>query len=261
LPLHVFGAHVHVTGEAEDGRRGGRGHPMLPGSRLRDDPALAHADCEKHLSDRVVDLVGARVQQVFALQVDARAPARFAEPPREVERGRATAELRQIPPPLGGERHVAAGVGIGSLQLIERGDQRLRHVSPAVCAEPAAGASGHDKLGSHHRTSAVFHFCTWATNARIFAGSVRPSVSTPLATSTAYGSAACIASPTFSGVSPPDRMTGPASLARATSVQSNARPVPPISPGTCASSRNAATWYRPRSRTLSGPRTLIPLIT
>jgi DNA-binding MurR/RpiR family transcriptional regulator len=57
-------------------------------------------------------------------------------------------------------------------------------------------------------------------NARIFTGSFSPFVSTPDATSTAYGSAARSASVTFSGVSPPERITGPAArAARAAGVE------------------------------------------
>src|SRR5262249_12317933 len=166
--------------------RGGR-HPMLARARFRDDTLLAHAYRQEHLSDRVVDLVGAGVQQVFTFQVDARAATGLGEPPREMERGGPAAEGRQIPPHLGGERRVPKGIGVGGLQLVGRWEERFRHVPPAVGSEPAPRNSGRSRLSDHRRTSTVFHFCTWATNARTFAGSLRPSVSTPVATSTAYG--------------------------------------------------------------------------
>jgi hypothetical protein len=41
---------------------------MLARARLRDDAALAHADRQQRLAERVVDLVGARVRQVLALE-------------------------------------------------------------------------------------------------------------------------------------------------------------------------------------------------
>ncbi len=43
---------------------------MLAGARLGDDALLAHAQGQQTLADGVVDLVGAGVQQVFALEVD-----------------------------------------------------------------------------------------------------------------------------------------------------------------------------------------------
>ena len=59
---------------------------MLPGAGLGDDAALAHAPREQRLPQRVVDLVRAGVQQVFALQPDPRAADPFAEPLGEVQR-------------------------------------------------------------------------------------------------------------------------------------------------------------------------------
>ena len=54
---------------------------MLTGAGLGDDPSLAHPLREYSLAERVVDLVGAGVQQVFALEVDALARGEsFGEP-------------------------------------------------------------------------------------------------------------------------------------------------------------------------------------
>ena len=88
LPLHVFRAHVDVAVEAEQ-RAGGRGRDaVLAGAGLRDDPALAHADGEQRLAERVVDLVRAGMREVLALEEDARAAERVRQPPRFVERRR-----------------------------------------------------------------------------------------------------------------------------------------------------------------------------
>ena len=52
-----------------------RGHAVLPRARLRDDALLAHALAQQGLAQGVVDLVGPRVVQVLALQVDLGAAA------------------------------------------------------------------------------------------------------------------------------------------------------------------------------------------
>ena len=51
----------------------GRGHAVLAGAGLGDDALLAHALGQQSLTDAVVDLVGAGVQQVLALEVNLRA--------------------------------------------------------------------------------------------------------------------------------------------------------------------------------------------
>ena len=69
LALHVHAPHVDVTLEAQERRRRGGRDPVLAGARLGDDPPLAHATRQKHLGERVVDLVRPGVVEVFPLQV------------------------------------------------------------------------------------------------------------------------------------------------------------------------------------------------
>ena len=68
LALDVFAAHVDHAFEAEAGADGGGGHAVLAGAGLGDDARLAHALGQQRLADHVVDLVGAGVVQVFALE-------------------------------------------------------------------------------------------------------------------------------------------------------------------------------------------------
>jgi len=53
---------------------------MLPSSGLRDHATFAHTLNQQRLSDAVIDLVRASMQQVFALQVNLR-PAEFPRQP------------------------------------------------------------------------------------------------------------------------------------------------------------------------------------
>ena len=82
LPLDVLGAHVHDARQVEQ-RAGGRGgDAVLAGAGLGDDPRLAQASGEQRLAERVVDLVGAGVGEVLALEVqpEARDRHRRGEP-------------------------------------------------------------------------------------------------------------------------------------------------------------------------------------
>ena len=67
LPAHVFRAHVNDALKSKQGTDRRCGDAVLPRARLGDDAVLAHALCQQGLPQAVVDLVRARVQQVFAL--------------------------------------------------------------------------------------------------------------------------------------------------------------------------------------------------
>ena len=77
LARHVFGAHVDDAFEAEMRGDGGGGDAVLAGAGFGDDAGLAHFDGEQALADGVVDFVRAGVEEIFALEVDARAAEMF----------------------------------------------------------------------------------------------------------------------------------------------------------------------------------------
>ena len=86
LPLHVFGSHIDFTLKPEHRRDSGRRHPMLAGPGFSDDTRLLHSLGEKPLSDRVIDLMGSGMTEIFAFQIDFRSPQPFRESLRKVER-------------------------------------------------------------------------------------------------------------------------------------------------------------------------------
>jgi hypothetical protein len=129
LALHVDAPHVDFALEAEErGRRGGR-DSVLAGSRFGDDSPLPHPARQQALTDRVVDLVGAGVRQVLALEVDSR-PDALGEARRVVERRRPADEVALQGHELGLEARIPPGGGAGRFELDERGHERLGHEAP-----------------------------------------------------------------------------------------------------------------------------------
>ena len=71
LSADVLLAHEHDARQAQERAGGGRRDAVLAGAGLGDDPRLAEPSGEERLAEGVVDLVGARVGEVLALQVEA----------------------------------------------------------------------------------------------------------------------------------------------------------------------------------------------
>jgi hypothetical protein len=150
LAPHVLGAHVDDAFEAEERRRRRRRHTVLPGAGLGDDARLLHALGEQALAEGVVELVGAGVQQVLALEEDARAAEVTRQPVGEPQRRRTAGVVAQQLAQPGAEDFVARRPVVGARQLGHRRHQRLGHEAAAEFAE-AAGAIGPLRATSQHR--------------------------------------------------------------------------------------------------------------
>jgi hypothetical protein len=109
---------------------------VLTGPGFGNDPALSHSQRQQRLPERVVDLVGAGVIQVFPLEHDPRADG-LAEAGGLAERRRPAHELRQQLFELGPEGRILPGGVVQSRQVVERRDQGLGHVAPSVRTETA----------------------------------------------------------------------------------------------------------------------------
>ena len=121
---------------------------MLPGSGLGDDAALAEPPRQHRLAERVVELVCAGVEEILALQVQ---PLVRLEPLGARERRRAARERAPERVELLVEGGVVLCVAPARLELVERGDQRFRHVAAAVGAEEP-GRRAHLAAATNART-------------------------------------------------------------------------------------------------------------
>ena len=140
LPAHVLLAHVDDALEPEARADGGGRDAVLARARLRDDAMLAEPAREHRLAERVVQLVRAGVEEILALQID---PLARREPLGERERRRPPGVRRRQVLQFRAKGVVGQRVAPALLQLVERGDERLRDVAPAVLAE-----AGHARAAS-----------------------------------------------------------------------------------------------------------------
>ena len=138
LARHVDLAHVDDALEAEVGADRRRRDAVLAGAGLGDDARLAEALRQQPLPDGVVDLVGAGVGQVLALEVDLGAAELSRQVLGEVQRRRPAGEVAQHQRPARpGTPGRPSRAVVGALELLDGGHQRLGHVAPAELAEAA----------------------------------------------------------------------------------------------------------------------------
>ena len=96
MTLDVFATHVDHAFQAITRANGRGGNTVLTGPGLSDHARFTHAFREHGLTDRIVDLVRAGVVQVFAFEVDLRAPLLTAHACCVVNRGGATDEVLEL---------------------------------------------------------------------------------------------------------------------------------------------------------------------
>ena len=108
---------------------------MLARARLRDQPALLETARDQRLADRVVDLVRAGVEQILALEEDARAAEASREAAGEVEPRRPAGVLAEPARELALESGVAGQPGVDTLELQQLRHERLGDVAAPVLAE------------------------------------------------------------------------------------------------------------------------------
>ena len=137
LPLDIRLAHEHDAFEAEARADRRRRHAVLARAGLCNDPLLAHPPREQHLAEAVIDLVGAGMVQLVALEIDFRPAEMLGQALGEIERRRAAHIVGPQVLHLGREGGVLLGLAILGLQLQHEGHQRLGDIASAELAEPA----------------------------------------------------------------------------------------------------------------------------
>ncbi len=110
---------------------------MLARAGFGDDALLAHAHGHQDLAEAVVDLVGAGVVELVALEVNARAAEMGGQPLGEVQRAGPAGVMRVEVIELRGEGRVGAAGVISLLDLEDERHQRLGDVTAAEQAEVA----------------------------------------------------------------------------------------------------------------------------
>ena len=113
-------------------------HTVLTGTSFGNDARLAHALGEHGLADHIVDLVGAGMVEVFALQIDLGAAHFLRHAGRMVDRRGTADEVGQLVAEFGQEVRVVLVPGVGLAQLFEGMGQRFAGKAAAVGAEVAA---------------------------------------------------------------------------------------------------------------------------
>ena len=138
LALDVDAAHEDLALAPKQRRHRRRRHAVLSRAGLGGDPRLAHPHREQRLAERVVHLVRAGMTKVLALEVDFRAAEFRGQVGGEVKRRRPADVLARVALQLGAKARVAPRRPVGTLQLGERGHQRLGDVAAAEFAETSA---------------------------------------------------------------------------------------------------------------------------
>jgi hypothetical protein len=110
---------------------------VLTRTRFRDHSLRAEFFREQHLTDGVIDLVRTGVREIFALEPHFGAPP-FRQRARMRERRRPTDPAAQLGMKFVEESTVAQVAIDTCLQAVERGHERLGHISSAERSEAAA---------------------------------------------------------------------------------------------------------------------------
>ena len=155
LALNVLGPHEDLAGHAEQRARGRGRHTMLTGTGLGDDVLLAHPLGQQRLTHHIVDLVGAGVVQLVALEVQLGAAEMLRQPLREIERARSADIVGVKVLDILLELRIGLGMDIRGLDLENQWHQGFRDIAAPEDAEVAFGVgAGTQRVrngGDRHR--------------------------------------------------------------------------------------------------------------
>src|SRR3990170_3933975 len=275
LPLDVHGSHVDDAGQAELRAQSCGGDAVHAGAGLGDDARLAHAPREHDLAEHIVDLVRAGVIELLALEIDFRTAAVLSEPLGKIERRRPADVGCEMAVHLGLERGIGPSLGVSPLQIEYERHQRLGDETAAIEPEMPAligtaaigiqlrivGDGAHEALARDCGAAPFAARTKRLTSSSSFSPGAR---STPEDTSTKDAPVSLMASPTVSGVRPPDSAKGGLIPLRASQLKGT-----PLPPGSSASGealasnriKSALAAYLPASATSQASATAMAFMT
>ena len=138
LPLDVDLAHIDDAGKSEARRHGGGRHAVHARPGLGDDAPLAHAAGEQNLPQAIVDLVGAGVIEIFALEIDFGATGALGKAFGEIERAGAADVMGEQAVQLFMKSGVNLGRLVSALEIEDQRHQGFGDEATAISAEMAA---------------------------------------------------------------------------------------------------------------------------
>ncbi len=109
---------------------------MLPRAGLSNEARFLHAPGEQRLPDRIVDLMGAGMAQVLALEVNLRTTQSFRQTLGEIQRRRPPDIFFQIVLQLGLKPLIPACALVYLFQFQQGRHESFRDIPSAVRAEP-----------------------------------------------------------------------------------------------------------------------------
>ena len=147
---NIHFTHVDVAGQAEVGGRGGHCHTVLTRAGFCNHLLLAHILGQHDFAHAVVQLVGARVVEVFTLQVDT-ATQTVAEVAAVVDRRGTTLEVFANLTQFGDEVVRIADAVISIRNLVDFNLEIFRNVGTTIRSEVAIFIRIIFEIGAHER--------------------------------------------------------------------------------------------------------------
>lgn len=137
LAFAIDRAHVNDAFQAKHGADRCGGDSVLPGAGFSDDAGFSHSPGEENLAHGIVDFMSARMEEIFALEVNARAIEFAGETFGEVKRGGASAKFAEVIVELLLKFGIVLGAEIFLFQLLEGMHQRFGNITSTESAETA----------------------------------------------------------------------------------------------------------------------------
>jgi hypothetical protein len=112
---------------------------MLAGAGFRDDPFFPHSQGKEALADGIIDLMSARVTEIFSLEIDLRSAEPAGETLGKIEWSFPAHVIMKVAVKLPAKPRVLSDFPVSLLQFDESRHEGLRDVPAPVDAEMTPG--------------------------------------------------------------------------------------------------------------------------